>query len=298
MAVTPEAISKGHVAAAESRLSAKKSYEHMAMKPESFAKSNTKSRLHNINDVTDFFRSKENEVQLPTFLDDNSPAALSATASAVAKAASEVADQSQEVQTDSVSAYHHYVIFKPTLPPSMPSDSIQRIGPMHEGEDMNAVAEDKGKDDELASIERRLKSLETLVTEMAESKGVSTPSNVDDTPLPETAARTASVGEGGEAEARDGSAGAVASSIRVAEDARASPEAAMADAADAAAGVSEEEGGSVTHDAREEGGARGDGGREEGGGSNPEADAAIEKALRDFAHMSKMAAAEDARRSG
>jgi hypothetical protein len=296
-AVSSKANSKDHVSAAKSRPSTKKASQHMAAKPliQSFDKTTTKPHLHGINEGTEFFGSKENEVQLPTFLDDNSPAALSAAASAIAKAASEVADQSQEERTNPASDYHNYVIFKPTLPPSMPSDSIQSFGPSREDEDAPAGAGDKGKEDELASIERRLKNLETMVAEMAESKGSPASSIEEDTHMPETAARTASFAEGGEAEAREASEVGGAEASNIAENARASPDAVTADAADAATGVAEEEDGSITPDAREDRGAEGDRGHVEEGGRNPEADAAIEKALHDFARMSKMAAAERAR---
>ncbi len=293
-AITPEALTKAHITAAKSRLSTKKQVQHKDEKPlvHSFDQTKTKSRLHNI------FRSNGNEVQLPTFLDDNSPAALSAAASAIAKAASEVADRSEEQQPDSTSGYHHYVIFKPTRPNSMPADSIQSYGPTREDEVVTAGAENDGKGDELASIERRLKSLEVLVAEMAESKGLPTP-GIDAT-SPDAAAWT----PGNDAEAREGQGEEGAAASSSAEEAPAGPDAAIADAADAVARGTEEEGGSEPADAREEeaGGDAAGGiaairsGQEEGAGKNPEADAAIEKALHDFAKMSKMAAAENARR--
>ena len=180
----------------------------------------------------------------------------------------------------------------------MPADSVQSFGPTREDEVVTG-AENDGKGGELASIERRLKSLEVLVAEMAESKGLPTPSI--DVTSPDEATWT----PGNDEEAREGQGEEGAAASSSAEEAPPGPEAAIADAADAVARGAEEEGGSEPADAREvEAGRDAAGGiaairgglEEVGAGKNSEADAAIEKALHDFAKMSKMAAAENARR--
>jgi hypothetical protein len=125
-------------------------------------------------DVSNLLQSQGKEVVFPTSLDKNSPAALAAAASAIARAASDVADQSQRLQTET-NSYNHYVDFDPALQssvmqPSLPTIGLEQQGGLGQQNEAPVYGQNpSGKQGKLAAIQNQLSTLENVVMKLVQA---------------------------------------------------------------------------------------------------------------------------------